>query len=166
MQAPLIHSFIRAATGALLLLPALFLAPAQSHPSSGHETHHYNLTDPALARAAQRYDWAQEGKGNRAELEKLVTDDYVLFRAGGKVTDKTGLIELVCHPGSYTNPYTVETPFVRDLGDTVILGGWVNLTGTDSGKPFQQKARFADIWHKGPKGWQLAFTQVTLADHP
>jgi hypothetical protein len=31
----------------------------------------------------------------------------------------------------------------------------VNLTGTDSGKPFQQKARFADIWHKGSHGWQL-----------
>jgi hypothetical protein len=142
------------------------LAPAQSHPSSGHETHHYDLTDSALARAAQRYDWAQEGKGNRAELEKLVADDYVLFRASGKVTDKAGLIALVCDPHGYTTPYTVETPFVRDLGDTVILGGWVNLTGTDNGKPFQQKARFADIWHKGPKGWQLAFTQVTLADHP
>jgi hypothetical protein len=142
------------------------LTPAQSHPSSGHETHHYDLADPALASAAQRYDWAQEGKGNRAELEKLVADDYALFRASGKVTDKAGLIELVCHPGSYTNPYTVEMPFVRDLGDTVILGGWVNLTGTGNGKPFQQKARFADIWHKGPTGWQLVFTQVTLADHP
>jgi hypothetical protein len=162
----LANFLIRAAAGALLLLPALFLAPAQSHPPSGHETHRYDLADPALARAAQRYDWAQEGKGNRAELEKLVADDYALFRASGKVTDKAGLIELVCHPGSYTNPYTVETPFVRDLGDTVILGGWVNLNGTDNGKPFQQKARFADIWHKGAKGWQLAFTQVTLADHP
>jgi hypothetical protein len=153
-------------TGALLLLPALLLAPAQSQPSSGKQTHHYNLADPALARAAQRYDWAQEGKGNRADLEKLVADNYVLFRANGNVTGKAGLIELVCHPGSYTNPYTVETPFVRDLGDTVILGGWVNLTGTDNGTPFQQKARFADIWHKESKGWQLTFTQVTLAGTP
>jgi hypothetical protein len=48
----------------------------------------------------------------------------------------------------------------------VILGGWVRLSGTDSGKPFAQKARFADIWHKGPKGWQLTYTQVTLADKP
>jgi hypothetical protein len=166
----LFHSWFRvlyrAAAGSLLLLPALFLAPAQSHPSSGRETHHYNLADPALARAAQRYDWAQEDKGNRAELEKLVADDYVLFRASGKVTNKAGLIALVCNPHGYTNPYTVETPFVRDLGNTVILGGWVNLTGSGNGKPFQQKARFVDVWHKGPKGWQLAFTQVTLADHP
>jgi hypothetical protein len=57
--------------GTLLLLPAFVLAPAQTHPSSGHETHQYNLADAALA-----------------------------------------------------------------------------------------------IWHKGPKGWQLAFTQVPLADHP
>jgi hypothetical protein len=162
----LFHSLLRTLAGALLFLPAFVPASAQAHPSSGHETHHYDLADPALARAAQRYDWAQEGKGNRAELEKLVADDYVLFRANGKVTSKAGLIALVCDPHGYTNPYTVETPFVRDLGDIVILGGWVNLTGTGNGKPFQQKARFADIWHKGPKGWQLAFTQVTLADHP
>jgi hypothetical protein len=70
------------------------------------------------------------------------------------------------HPGSYTNRYTVETPFPHDLGKTVILGGWVKLSGTDNGKPFEQKARFADIWHRGAKGWQRTFTQVTLADHP
>jgi hypothetical protein len=100
----LFHSWFRvsyrAAAGSLLLLPAFLLAPAQAHSPSGHETHQDDLADPALARAAQRYDWAQEGKGN---------------------------------------------------------GGWVNLTGADNGKPFQQKARFADIWHKGPKGWQIAF---------
>jgi hypothetical protein len=162
---------LRVVAAALLILPAPSFAPAQSHPTTGPETHdsathHYNLADPALARAAQRYDWAQEGKGNRAELEKLVADDYVLVRASGRVTNKAGLIDLVCHPGSYTNPYTVETPFIRDLGSTVILGGWVRISGTDNGKPFEQKARFADVWHKGPNGWQLTYTQVTLADQP
>jgi hypothetical protein len=47
-----------------------------------------------------------------------------------------------------------------------LLRGWVRLSGTDNGKPFEQKARFADIWHRGAKGWQLTFIQVTLADHP
>jgi hypothetical protein len=143
-----------------LLLP-VFFASAQSH-----ETHHYDLRDSALASAAQRYDWAQEGKGNRAELEKLIADDYELVRDSGKVTNKAGLIDLICYPGSYTNPYTVEAPFVRDLGNTVILGGWVRLTGTNNGKSFEQRARFADIWHKGNRGWQLTYTQVTSADHP
>ena len=48
----------------------------------------------------------------------------------------------------------------------MILGGWVRISGTDNGTPFAQKARFADIWHKGAKGWQLTYTQVTLADRP
>jgi hypothetical protein len=51
----------------------------------------------------------------------------------------------------YFRRAVVETPFVRDLGDTVIPGGWVNLSGTENGKSFQQKARFAGIWHKSPK---------------
>jgi hypothetical protein len=156
----LFDRLLRICTGAFLLLPLSFVS---AQPS---KTHHYDLRDPALAAAAQRYDWAQEGKGNRADLEKLVADNYVLVRASGKVTNKAGLIHLICHPGSYTNPYVVEAPFVRDLGDTVILGGWVDITGTDNGKSFEQKARFADIWHKGNKGWQLTYTQVTLADHP
>jgi hypothetical protein len=142
MEARLTLSPFRLVAAALLLLPVFLPAPAQSHPLSGSktykdpETHTYKLRDPALARAAQRYDWAQEGKGNRAELEKLVADNYVLFRASGKVTNKSGLVDLVCSPGTYTNPYTVQTPFVRDLGATVILGGWVRLSGTDNGQPW------------------------------
>jgi hypothetical protein len=85
----LTHPLFRVAAGVLLLLlSALFPASAQSHPALARETHHYDLADPALARAAQRYDWAQEGKGNRADLEKLVADDYVLFRASGKVIEQ------------------------------------------------------------------------------
>jgi hypothetical protein len=71
-------------------LPALFFAPAQSHPSSGNQTHHYDLADPALAQAAQRYDWAQEGKGNRAELEKLVADDMSSFAQAARSPTRQG----------------------------------------------------------------------------
>jgi hypothetical protein len=158
-------SLLRCAAGASLLLSAPFFLIAQSHaPAHASETHHYDLRDPALARAAQRYDIAQE-KGDRAELEKLVADDYVIFGSTG-VTNKAGLIEELSHPGLHADPYTIEKPFTKDLGDTVILGGWVDQTGTDQGKPFVLKARFADIWHKGPKGWQVVFTQVTHADKP
>ena len=111
LRASLIRAFlIRAAVGAFLLLPALFFAPAQSHPSSGHETHHYDLADPALASAAQRYDWAQEGKGNRTELEKLVAEDYVLFRASGKIANKAGLISMLCWQLAFTQVTLPDTP--------------------------------------------------------
>lgn len=157
--------FIRT-TATLALALISITATAQSTPGNTTKTHHYDLRDAALARAAQRYDWAQEGKGNRAVLEELVADDYTLVRGSGKTTDKAGLIGMICSPTGYTNPYVVEAPIVKDMGDTFILGGFVRITGKDSGKPFEQKARFADIWHKDAKGWRLHFTQVTLADHP
>jgi hypothetical protein len=128
---------------------AVPLAIAQQRPA--HQTHHYELSDPVLAAAAQRYRLGSGGQGDRAELEMLVADDYVLVRARGKITNKAGLIALVCDPGSYTNPYTVEVPFVRGLGSTVILGGWVRLSGTDNDKPFEQKARITDIRTSGTK---------------
>jgi hypothetical protein len=67
---------------------------------------------------------------------------------------------------SYFRRAVVETPFVRDLGETVIPGGWVNLSGTENGKSFQQKARFADICTRAQGVGRSPSPQVTLADHP
>jgi hypothetical protein len=126
----------------------------------------YTGLDPALAQAAKEYDQAQTGKGDRAALERLVADDYMLIRGNGTVGDKKLLIELAAGEGQMTDPYTVERPFQRMYGDTVILGGWVHLTGTDHGKPFTQKARFADTWSRRNGKWQVVFTSVVLTDKP
>jgi len=126
----------------------------------------YTGLDPALAQAAKEYDQAQTGKGDRAALERLVADDYMLIRGNGTVGDKKLLIELAAGEGQMTDPYTVERPFQRMYGDTVILGGWVHLTGTDHGRPFMQNARFADTWSRRSGKWQVVFTSVILTDKP
>jgi hypothetical protein len=66
---------------------------------------------------------------------------------------------------SYFRRAVVETPFVRDLGDTVIPGGSVNLSGTENGKSFQQRRASPA---SGTRAQRLAahLHQVTLADHP
>jgi hypothetical protein len=133
---------------------------------SGSSMAQYTGLDPALAQAAKEYDQAQTGKGDRAALERLVADDYLLIRANGTTGDKKLLIGLIVGEGQMTNPYTIEDPFQRIYGDTVILGGWVHLTGSDHGKPFVQNARFADTWTRKNGKWQVSFTSVILADRP
>jgi Domain of unknown function (DUF4440) len=140
----------------LLLLTALSRSAAAQ----------YTGLDPALAQAAREYDQAQTGKGDRAALERLVADDYMLIRGNGTTGDKKLLIGLVVGEGQMTDPYTVEHPFQRIYGDTAILGGWVHLTGLDHGKPFVQNARFADTWTRRNGKWQVSFTSVTLIDKP
>jgi ketosteroid isomerase-like protein len=125
----------------------------------------YKGLDPTLDKAVKEYDQAQI-KGDRAALQRLVADDYLLMRANGTVVDKAALIELVAPEGGKNNPFAVEKPFSRNYGDVVILGGWVHLTGTDHGKPYAQNARFADTWARRKGRWYVVFTAVALADKP
>lgn len=125
----------------------------------------YHGLDPALEKAAQEYDRAQI-QGDRAALQRLVADDYLLMRANGVVVGKKDLIDLVAPPGQTNEPYTVQKPFSRSYGDVVILGGWVHLTGSDRGKAYVQNARFADTWARRHGRWYVVFTAVALTDKP
>jgi hypothetical protein len=125
----------------------------------------YHDLDPALAKAAREYDRAQI-ESDRAALEQLVADDYLIMRGNGTLGDKKLLIEVVAGEGLKNNPYTIEKPFQRIYGNTVILGGWVHLTGTDHGKPWVQNARFADTWSRRNGKWQVVFTSVVLTNKP
>lgn len=125
----------------------------------------YHDLDPDLAQAAKDYDKAQI-EGDRAALDRLVANDYLIIRSNGNVGDKSTLLEVVAGKRVKNDPYVVEKPFQRVYGDTVILGGWVHLTATDNGKRVQQNARFADTWSKRNGKWQVVFTCVVLADKP
>ncbi len=119
----------------------------------------YQGLPPALAAAAREYDRAQVA-GDRAALERLVADDYMLMRGNGELADKKRLIEIVAGDGVKNNPYKIEKPFQRHYGSIVILGGWVHLTGTDHGTPYMQNSRFEDTWTKRNGKWQVVFTSV------
>jgi hypothetical protein len=119
--------------------------------------------DPALQRAAQAYDQAQI-TGNREELQRLVADDYILLNSRGKQEGKADLIEGFCHAGFHLQPYKVQEPFTKLLNGTAILGGLVEFKGTDDGKLFSQRLRFADVWAKRHRQWFVVFTQATSAE--
>ena len=125
----------------------------------------YKNIDPSLAAAAKEYDRAQI-QADRAALERIVADDYLIMRGNGTVGGKKLLIEVVAGEGMKNDSYTIEKPFQRIYGDVAILGGWVHLTGTDHGKPWVQNARFADTWAKRNDKWQVVFTSVVLTDTP
>ena len=125
----------------------------------------YKNLDPALAQAAKEYDRAQI-EADRSALNRLVADDYLIIRGNGTLGDKKVLLAVVAGEGMKNAPYTIEAPFQRVYGNTVILGGWVHLSGTDHGKPYVQNARFADTWARRKGKWQVVFTSVVLADHP
>jgi hypothetical protein len=113
-----------------------------------------------LAQAVHDYDEAQV-HGNKAELQRLVADDYTLVNSSGRVQTKAELIADYTTPGYKIEPFEILEPVERVWSDGAVMGGVVNLRGIDGGKPFAVTLRFADIWAKRSGKWQVVYTHVS-----
>ena len=113
-----------------------------------------------LAKAVHDYDEAQV-HGNKAELQRLVADDYTLVNSTGRIQNKAELIADYTTPGYKIEPFEILEPVEKVWSDGAVMGGVVNLRGTDGGKPFAVTLRFADIWAKRNGKWQVVYTHVS-----
>jgi hypothetical protein len=113
-----------------------------------------------LAKAVHDYDEAQV-HGNRAELERLVADDYSLVNSSGAVQSKAQLIADYTAPGYKIEPFVVREPIEKVWSDGAVMAGVATLKGVDGGKPFSVTLRFADIWAKRAGKWQVIYTHVS-----
>jgi ketosteroid isomerase-like protein len=113
-----------------------------------------------LAKAVKDYDEAQV-HGDKSELQRLVADDYTLVNSTGRVQNKAQLIADYTTPGYKIEPFEILEPVEKVWSDGAVMGGVVNLRGTDGGKPFAVTLRFADIWAKRNGKWQVIYTHVS-----
>jgi hypothetical protein len=113
-----------------------------------------------LAKAVKDYDEAQV-HGNKAELQRLVADDYTLVNSSGRVQNKAELIADYTTPGYKIEPFEIQQPVEKAWSDGAVMGGVVDLRGIDGGKPFAVTLRFADIWAKRNGKWQVVYTHVS-----
>jgi hypothetical protein len=113
-----------------------------------------------LEKAVHDYDEAQI-KGNRAELQRLLADDYTLLNSGGKIQNKSELIADYTAPGFKLEPFVVEQPIEKVWSNGAVMGGIATLKGMDGGKPFSVTLRFSDIWAKRNGVWQVIYTHVS-----
>jgi len=113
-----------------------------------------------LAKAAHDYDQAQVAS-NKAELERLLADDYVLHNSGGQVQDKASFIADQLAPGYKLEPFTVEEKVEKVMGNAAILGGVARAKGTSGGEAYDVRLRFVDVWEKRGGAWKVVFSQAT-----
>jgi hypothetical protein len=88
-----------------------------------------------LAKAVRAYDEAQI-KGDRAELQRLLADDYTLLNSSGHLQNKAELIADYTAPGFKLEPFVVREPIEKVWSDGAVMGGIATLRGVDGGKPF------------------------------
>jgi hypothetical protein len=135
----------------------LAAAPAQTGPEGAD----YRGLPRDLAAAAAAYDLAQF-KANRAELDRLLADDYILAGSNGKNQTKAQYIAEATAPGSRTTYVALSLNVRRAWSDGAVLGGLVDAKGFDRGKPITAHARFVDVWARRDGRWRVVFTQVNV----
>jgi len=136
-----------------LLGAALFVTQARA----GQEVGDYRGLPADLAAAATAYDLAQY-KADRAELERLLADDYILGGSSGKPQSKQEFIADQVAPGSKTTSMVLDITVRQVWPNGAVLGGTADAKGLDRGKPYALRIRFADVWAKRDGRWQVIYT--------
>jgi ketosteroid isomerase-like protein len=115
-----------------------------------------------LASRVHAYDEAQV-KGDKAALEDLVADDYVLINSGGQRQSKADLVRDYTKPGFKLEPFVIEEPVELAWSDGAVMGGVARIHGVDDGQAFDVRLRFSDIWAKRKGKWRVIYTHVNRA---
>ncbi|WP_296599134.1 nuclear transport factor 2 family protein [Phenylobacterium sp.] len=113
-----------------------------------------------LAKAAHAYDEAQV-HSDKAALERLLADDYVLHNSAGQRQDKQSFIADQVAPGYKLEPFEVTDKVEKVMGDAAVLGGVARARGTSGGQPYDVKLRFVDVWEKRNGRWVVVLSQAT-----
>ena len=111
--------------------------------------------------AARAFDQAQLS-GDRAALERMVADDFLMIDGAGQKNDRKEFIAGWTSPGTTYEPLVIHDPVYVPLGPTAALvGGRVELKGAENGKPFVSRFHFSDVFAWRDGRWQVVFVQVT-----
>jgi hypothetical protein len=113
-----------------------------------------------LAARVHAYDAAQV-EGDKAALEDLLADDYVLVNSRGQRQTKADLIRDYTKPGFKLEPFTIEEPVELVWADGAVMGGVATLLGVDEGQAFEVRLRFSDIWAKRQGKWRVIYTHAS-----
>jgi ketosteroid isomerase-like protein len=115
-----------------------------------------------LAAAVAAYDRAQVAS-DRAALERLLADDYLLVNSRGATETKAQFIADQTAPGYRLDPFDIEQPVARVWPGGAAVGGVARLTGEDGGARFDVRLRFTDVWAKRRGRWQVIYTHASRA---
>lgn len=117
---------------------------------------------PDLAQAVKEYDQAQI-KGDRAELERLLADEYRLVNSAGQVETKAQFVAESSDPAFHLEPFTIEQPIEQIWTDGAVMGGVATLKGVDHGQAFKARLRFSDVWARRDGRWRVIYTHAGRA---
>lgn len=90
-----------------------------------------------------------------------MADDFRQIGGDAEIENKASFVTGLLAPKLTINPYTVEDFEVRLYGDTALLSGRTQMTGSYNGKPFASHYRYIDIYVRTNGAWKITSVQIT-----
>ena len=115
-----------------------------------------------LQAAARAFDRAQAA-GDRAALERLMAEDFVLVNGGGRAETKAQYIADLTDPDVREDPLAVIEPVQSVWAGGAVLGGLALLSGADHGVRFSARVRFANVWTLADGRWRVVYSHMMKA---
>lgn len=109
-----------------------------------------------------RWDRALIDK-DRAALESILADDFVIVTADGRTGGKQDLIAVTVNWTGRVQPFETQDVRVRIYGDVAVLTGWFQQTVVDNGAATSTRIRYTDVYRRTDKGWVAVSAQATVA---
>ncbi|MFZ1023590.1 MAG: nuclear transport factor 2 family protein [Thermoplasmata archaeon] len=111
-----------------------------------------------IAALDQRYQTAVE-QNDSEEMDRILTDDFVLVTGSGKSYTKFDLLE-EARSGRFQYERQVDSDqTVRVWGDTAAITAKLWAKGLEDGRPFEYHVWFTDTYVRTPTGWRYAIGQ-------
>jgi uncharacterized protein (TIGR02246 family) len=114
----------------------------------------------AVADLDTRYQ-AAVAHNDATAMGTLLADDFVLVTGKGTAYSKADLLkEAISNSATYEHQEDSERT-VRVYGDTAVVTAKLWAKGTSSGKPFDYRLWFSDVWVRSASGWRYVFGQAS-----
>lgn len=116
--------------------------------------------------ASKTFDDAQY-RHDATLLNRMLAADFHIVHGSGKVGDKRDFVAGFTDLNVKFEPFDIRNRVVFALGeDAAVVTAEGTIRGTDHGKPFEERFRYADTFRKRGSNWEVAYIQVTPLPSP
>lgn len=99
---------------------------------------------------------------DRAALENIISDDYIIVDEAGRLTDKARMVENIVSGTLAFDELTRTDNMVQIFGDNAAV--WLSVVSMKrrvKEREVHGRYRDAATFVRGPRGWRLAATHLT-----
>lgn len=104
-------------------------------------------------------------RGDRAALERLLDDDFVVTHPGGGINERAAVLDRTQKGQTRYTSYEQKVERIRVWNDIAVTVGSETVVPDVAGRLDRGQTvprRYTHVWRRGPRGWRLSVRHASL----